>query len=292
MKWKIFSILLVLTSVVVITMITSCGEGGKEKAQREMIDSLENANAQGRMDYDDLHRYLTIIAEGLDSIAIEEKGLLTSTTSGERTGLNRQRMKQNLDHVRELLSRHRSRIIELEEKLASVPGDAQKLKTIISSLRQQLDNKDRELAQLRSDLEDNRRSITELTNRVQHMSEVQETQEQTIQEQQETIVEQEQKLNNAYIKIGTKRELKDAGLLSGGFLKKKKVDYSKVDLSQFQSVDIRTTKTIDLPKKAKILTPVIGSSYTIEQNANGSVLTITNSEQFWGASNFLVILTE
>ena len=292
MKWKNSSILLIVAFVATIILTTSCGESSKEKGQRELIDSLQNANAQGRMDYNDLQSYLTIIAEGLDSIATEEKGLLASTTPGERTGLNKQRMKQNLDHVRELLSRHRSRITELEEKLASIPGDAQKLKTIISSLRQQLDDKDRELAQLRADLEDNRRSITELTSRVQHMTEVQETQEQTIQEQQETIDKQDKKLNNAYIKIGTKRELKDAGLLSGGFLKKKKVDYSNVDLSQFQSVDIRTTKTINLPKKAKILTPVIGSSYTLEEKANGSVLTITNPEQFWGASNLLVILTE
>lgn len=283
---------MIVAFVATIILTTSCGESSKEKGQRELIDSLQNANAQGRMDYNDLQSYLTIIAEGLDSIATEEKGLLASTTPGERTGLNKQRMKQNLDHVRELLSRHRSRITELEEKLASIPGDAQKLKTIISSLRQQLDDKDRELAQLRADLEDNRRSITELTSRVQHMTEVQETQEQTIQEQQETIDKQDKKLNNAYIKIGTKRELKDAGLLSGGFLKKKKVDYSNVDLSQFQSVDIRTTKTINLPKKAKILTPVIGSSYTLEEKANGSVLTITNPEQFWGASNLLVILTE
>ena len=292
MKWKNSSILLIVAFVATIILTTSCGESSKEKGQRELIDSLQNANAQGRMDYNDLQSYLTIIAEGLDSIATEEKGLLASTTPGERTGLNKQRMKQNLDHVRELLSRHRSRITELEEKLASIPGDAQKLKTIISSLRQQLDDKDRELAQLRADLENNRRSITELTSRVQHMTEVQEAQEQTIQEQQETIDKQDKKLNNAYIKIGTKRELKDAGLLSGGFLKKKRVDYTNIDLSQFQSVDIRTTKTINLPKKAKILTPVIGSSYTLEEKANGSVLTITNPEQFWGASNLLVILTE
>ena len=292
MKRKIFSILLAVALVATITMIASCGESGKEKAQRELIDSLENANVQGRMDYNDLQGYLTIIAEGLDSIAIEEKGLLTSTTPGEKTGLNRQRMKQNLDHVRELLSRHRSRIMELEEKLASVPGDAQKLKTIISSLRQQLDDKDRELAQLRSDLEDNRRNITELTSRVQHMTEVQESQEQTIHDQQQTINEQEQKLNNAYVRIGSKRELKDAGLLSGGFLKKKKVDYSNIDLSQFQTIDVRTTKTINLPKKVKILTPVIEGSYTLEQNANGSVLNIINPDKFWSASNILIILTE
>lgn len=274
-----------------IVICGSCGESGKEKIQRKLIDSLEMTNARNRMDYEDLQEYLSIIAEGLDSISIEEHELLVNTTPGENMGLNRQRMKQNLNHVREILARHRNRITELEKKLESGNGDVQNLRTIITALRQQLDAKERELAKLKSDLEDNRKSVAMLTSQVQQISEEKDAQAETIQEQQETIERQTEKLNSGYIRIASKKELKESGLLIGGFLKKTKVDYSKIDLSKFQLVDTRTLKRINIPRKAKILSPVPGGSYSIENGSNEDVIQILDSEKFWSISNFLIIQT-
>jgi hypothetical protein len=274
-----------------IVICGSCGESGKEKIQRKLIDSLEMTNARNRMDYEDLQEYLSIIAEGLDSISIEEHELLVNTTPGENMGLNRQRMKQNLNHVREILARHRNRITELEKKLESGNGDVKNLRTIITALRQQLDAKERELAKLKSDLEDNRKSVAMLTSQVQQISEEKDAQAETIQEQQETIEQQTEKLNSGYIRIASKKELKESGLLIGGFLKKTKVDYSKIDLSKFQLVDTRTLKRINIPRKAKILSPVPGGSYSIENGSNEDVIQILDSEKFWSVSNFLIIQT-
>ena len=114
--------------------------------------------------------YLSIIAEGLDSISIEEKELLVNNTPGENMGFNRQRIKQNLDHIREILARHRNRIEGLEKKLNTANGDTKHLRTIISALREQIESKDRELVRLRADLEDNRKSIAMLTSQVQQIN--------------------------------------------------------------------------------------------------------------------------
>lgn len=284
-------IIITISLFTAISILISCGESGKEKSQRKLIDSLETANAQGRMDYEDLQEYLSVIAEGLDSIFIEEHELLVNTTPGENMGLNRQRMKQNLNHVREILARHRSRIEELEKKLESGDGNARNMRTIITALRQQLDAKDRELAKLKSDLDDNRKSIAMLTSQVQQITEEKEEQAQTIQVQQETIERQTEKLNSGYIRIASKKELKESGLLTGGFLKKSKIDYSKINISKFQSVDIRTLKRINIPRKAKILSSVPGGSYSIESNSNEDVIQILDPEKFWSVSNFLIIQT-
>ena len=268
----------------------SCGESARERQQRERMDSLEDASVQGRLEYEKLQEYLTIIAEGLDSISIEEHELLGNNTPGENQTINRERMKQDLAHVRALLSRHRTRISELEEQLQASTGDAKKLKTIIVALREQLDAKDRELAQLKQDLEDNRKSLDALRGRVQQMSDEQEAQRQMIQEQQEVIDQQAEQMNNGYVKIATKRELKNSGLLTGGLFKKKKVDYSQIDLSQFQKVNIQTVSSISVPSKVKILTPVPEGSYEIvKDGAGGNELHILNPQAFWSVSNFLII---
>lgn len=284
----------IITSIMLFLFImicSSCGESGKEKSQRKIIDSLEAVNTQRRMDYEDLQEYLSVIAEGLDSISIEEHELLVNTTPGENMGLNRQRMKQNLNHVREILARHRFRIAELEKELEYRNSDARNLRTIITALRQQLDAKDRELAKLKSDLEDNRKSIAILTSQVQQISEEKDEQAQTIQAQQKTIERQTEKLNSGYIRIASKKELKESGLLTGGFLKKSKIDYSKIDFSKFQSVDIRTLKEINIPRKAKILSSVPNGSFSIENGTNEDVIQILDPEKFWSVSNFLIIQT-
>jgi myosin heavy subunit len=281
-----FSIYLILFYVVIA--VSSCGESAKEREQRELIDSLQNANAQGRMDYEDLEGYLSIIANGLDSISIEEKEIFIDRTPGEKQGLNKQRMRQQLSHVRDILARHRERIDELEKRLSSSNENVQSLKTIIAALKEQLDQKDRELAQLKADLNDSRKSIADLQNRVSLMQSASDAQQDKIEEQESQLQEQANQLNTAYLKIATKKQLKNEGLLAGGFLKKSKVDYSKVNLSSFKTIDIRTTKTINVPDKAKIITPVPTGSYTL---SNG-ILTIKNPEQFWSVSNFLIIQTD
>ena len=273
----------------VLGFTASCGESNKEKTQREMIDSLENVNFQLRMNHEDLQRYLAVIADGLDSIAIEEKELLVNNRM-EGKNLNRQRMKQNLNHVRGILARHRARIDELELQMQNGNANVGKLRTIITALRQQLDAKDRELAQLKIQLEDNKKDIASLQEQIAQMTDEQQEQEQLIQEQEKTIAEQQRDMNIGYIKIGTKNELKNLGLLSGGFLKKTKVDYSQIDVSLFQELDLNKTQTISLPKKYKIMTSVPKDSYKVTPDGSGGhILTVLDSNKFWSVSKFLII---
>lgn len=285
----VFATMLLLNGV----LFTSCGESSKERVQREMIDSLKNVSYQNKMNYEDLQRYLYVIAEGLDSISIEEKELFLKNGDIEGKGLNRKRIQQNLAHVRDILSRHRERIAELEQKLENGDETHRQLRTIITALRQQLDAKDKELAQLKADLESNKKSITALTAQIKNLGEEKEDQAQMIQEQQELIKEQNDKLNNVYIKIGNKKELKKLGLLSSGLFKKTKVKYENIDLSQFEQVD-RSFNNISLPKKVKILTPVPSDSYKMvdDTKTGGKMLVVTDSIKFWSLSKFLIIQTD
>lgn len=276
--------------ITTLASLCSCGESSLEKEQRVMIDSLQNVNIQTRMDYDNLSEYLTTISDGLDSIYVEEQEIVLNIKGSENGRMNRQRMKQQLDHVRQTIGRHRDRITELEQKLASTQGAEKKLHTIIVALRQQIEQKDAELSRLRADLDNSRKNITELQTTVAQMHEVQESQEQTIKEQQNALTETQQKLSTAYVKIGTKNELKNLGLLkSGGFLRKAKVDYSEFNPDIFDRIDINNTTQFKLPKKYKILTSVPESSYTVQKNGDENILVITDRSLFWSVSNYLII---
>ena len=112
--------------------------------------------------------------------------------------------------------------------------------------------------------------------------------------QADVLNKQDKLLNEAYVKIGTKKELSDLGLLSGGFLKKKKLDTEAIQKSMFTKVDIRKVTELTINSaKPKIITQMPASSYKIEKkDKNTSVLYILDHEAFWGVSNYLVIQTK
>ena len=269
--------------------LSSCGDSSKEREQRYVIDSLENANFQLKMDHEDLQRYLSVIADGFDSIAIQENELLpTFDIEGGR--FNRQRIKQNLEQVQEKLLRNRERIDALEQQLQNGNANTSKLKSIISALRQQLDEKEQEIIKLKATLEGNKKDVAVLKKQLAKMNEEQQVQENLIQEQKEMIEEQQKQMSSGFVKIGTKKELKKLGLLSGGFLKKTKVDYSQIDISLFDEVDLNTKSSFALPSKYKIMTPVPEGSYNITRDASGgNILEVTDPAKFWSVSKFLII---
>ena len=100
-------------------------------------------------------------------------------------------------------------------------------------------------------------------------------------------------LNEGYIKIGTKKQLTELGIVSGGFLKKTKVNYDAIKKGAFMRVDIRqfTEMTIE-SGDPKILTQMPKTSYKIIKNGKTSTLYVIDPTAFWSISNFLIIQTK
>ena len=268
----------------IILMATSCGGSTSSK---EQLDSLQTALEQRDADYNELNEFLGVIATGLDSIALQEGQILTP---GESPALSREQIKKNLDAYKQTLDSQRQRIAELEKKLKNSNANSAQMKTILASLKQQLAQKDEEIAMLRKQVDDQSVDISNLKQNVENLQQRNEMQAGLIVSQQETILSQDASLNTAYIKIATKKDLKEAGLLTGGFLKKTKVDFTKIDKSLFRAVDIRDVEKIDIPaEKAKVMTPQPENSYRIDKIGKNNVLSIINPEKFWGVSNFVII---
>jgi DNA repair exonuclease SbcCD ATPase subunit len=269
----------------VIVMATSCNGGSA--SMKEQLDSLQTAYEQRNADYNELNEYLGVIATGLDSIALQEGQILKSD---EGPALSREQIKNNLDAYRQTLQNQRERIAVMEKKLQTNQKYSAHLRSIIATMKQQLAQKDEEIANLRKLVDDKNMDITKLKENVKILQQRNEMQAGLIVSQAETISSQDASIHTAFIKIGTKKELKQQGLLTGGFLKKTKVDFTKIDKSLFKAVDIRNTEKIEIPaKKAKLVTPQPKDSYRIDLVHNSLVLSVINPDKFWGISNFVII---
>lgn len=261
-------------------------------------DSLIIENQANKEELAELNSIISTVSAGLDSIAIQE-GILYSGKTRDGVALNRNQIIANINSMAEILKRQREKIQSLQDSLAMRSANPnkssqsiEKLQNVIAFLNKQLAEKDNEIQSLRRDVNSKNKDINQLRTSLSDMRNRAEKAENRTQVVTQALAKQDEIINECYIKIGTKKQLVASGLLKGGFLQKKKVNYEDVDKSKFNAVDIRKFREVTLKSNnPKILTPQpSNNSFHFEENGDGScTLVITNPTQFWSVSNFLII---
>ena len=265
----------------------SCGNSNGEVSKQDSL-SVENQR---------LNEFLDILAYTMDSINGQEKYLYTNKDGMPIT--NKEQIRNNIRIFKFNLEEQQKRIAELEAQLAEAKDNKEmvkKLRGIIKTMQIQLEEKNQLITQLQAELDQKNFNIAELKTHVQTLSN---RVDELVVEAEETVTNLETTKTElaqatiGYVIMGTKKELSSAGVLKGGFLKKKKVDNENLDASKFKSVDTRSVSTLDIPgRDAKIMSSQPSSSYSITENdeTKTSQLKIVNSSQFWEASRYLIIL--
>ena len=262
--------------------------GNNTGSQQSLVDSLREALEQRNAEYQQLDEYLTIISSSLDSISRLESDIFSPNE--ESPAPNRAKIQKDLETFQKSLKEQHDRIAKLEQQLKDQKGTNQKLQAIISSLKAQLLEKEEQVASLRDELNQKDANIDLLNKRLSDFMYMNKRQSDMIASQNKTIENQDNALNQGFIKIGSKSELKEAGVLTGGFLKKSKVDYSQVNKNNFFAVDIRKMTELEINSKSpKILTNVPEGSYELERVGDKTKLHILNPNAFWSVSKFLII---
>lgn len=266
--------------------------GNKYNSQlEERIDSLQKENNRKDKDINDMTSYVSLLADGLDSIAKQESILFYTNKGREGTIVDKDQLKKNLDMFEETLNQQRQRISQLADSLRARGESLSNLSRLVTYLNQQLDEKNNQINELRSELQNKNVNISQLQNKVTALTEDNTQLNQRVETQVQALKTQTEMINEGFVKFGTKKELTDLGIISGGFLKKKKVNLNAIQQDQFMRVDIRYFKEIPLNSgDPKILTQMPASSYKITKTSkNQSILYILDPTAFWSISNYLII---
>lgn len=285
----------ILIPILCIGILIGCS-GNYENKVAEMqakIDSLESVDSNHQKEFMDLSSFIETLSDGLDSIAIQENSLFYTNKGKERTIVDRKQLRKNLEMFQQTLSNQRLRIAQLTDSLRQKGTDVSKLNRLIDYLNQQLDSKDKLIQTLRADLEKKNVSIGQLNDMVNNLTEDNTKLTQEIEMRKEAMNAQNDAINLAFLKMGTKKELKDAGLLTGGFMKKKRVNYENLPKDKFMQVDIRLLTELPISSsKPKILSPMPESSYRlVKEGKDRTILRIIDPTSFWSVSNYLIIQT-
>jgi DNA repair exonuclease SbcCD ATPase subunit len=267
--------------------ITSCGS--KEKEANPLADSLSAVNGElnGQLSEKEqaLQEFVNSFNEiqsNLNEIKEKEK-IVTASTKGGDVKSKEEQIKEDLQAIYDLMGKNKNRINSLTKKLKASKTQIKGLEEMIANLQAQLNDKDNIIAELKSTIEALNIELSNLNTNYQES-------------EQESEVKTE-KLNSAYYAIGTSKELKEKGVITkeGGFIglgKSTKVkddfnkDYfTKIDVSQVTSIAIGA-------KKAKVLTTHPSNSYKLVGDKTVEKLEISNAEDFWSASKYLVIVID
>ena len=261
-------------------------------------DSIVNASMQQKQELEKMNEFLAVISNGIDSISIQEGFIRNNGREG--TGMSREQMRQSLQELAELLTRQRQRIKMLEDSLKLKGVGGENLRNIVAYLNEQLLSKEAVINQLRSEISNKN---TDIANLQSLRSSEQATYQAKISSlnkhiddlgkknevQKQVLAAQSDMMNECYMKIGTKKQLKQSGILDG-----RKLNPGGLTPDKFVRVDIREFRELKInSKKPRILTTMPQNSFSIVRNSDGSsTLTITNPSSFWSSSNYLVIVTD
>lgn len=278
--------LLLATSI----LLFSCNhnENISENPEFKKIDSvnqlLKEQSAQKDSEINSFIQSFNEIQANLDQIKEREKMVANNTKDAELQKTKQQQIADDINAINELLAKNKQKITSLNKKLKKANLKIEELEKMIERLGKQLEEKDSEIANLQDQLE--KANVAYKTLFVEYNEKLGEIENQT------------NKLNTAYYAFGTIKELKEKGVVTkeGGFIglgkgMKLKEDFNK---DYFTKIDIAETKSIVLAcKKAKLITNHPSSSYSFD-GTDGKIkgITITNSEDFWSNSKYLVIATE
>ena len=267
--------------------LVSCKESVNTQETAELnqrIDSLTRVNVQKDNEINDMLETLNSVEDGFRAIN-EAQGRVTLERRGEGANAN-ERIKENMQFIQQTMNENKELINKLRLRVRESSIASEQLRKVIENLTAQMEVKESELAVLRKELEAKDIHSAELDEQVIQLNEDVTTLKDDKARKEETISQQDKELNTAWYVFGTKRELKEQNILQSG-----EVLQGNFNKNYFTKIDIRVDKEIKLMSRdAKLLTNHPAGTYTLQRDANKQyVLRITNPQQFWSTSKYLVV---
>lgn len=284
---KIGIILVAILISVSTSVFTSCGSA--EKEANPLADSLKNVNdgLSGKLNEKELalQEFISTfneIQENLNTIKEKEKIVTKNTVNGDVKSKEDQ-IKEDIQAIYDLMGKNKSRINSLSKKLKDANLKLEGMQTMIENLQNSLNMKDEEISDLKNKIESLNIELSTLN-----------TDYKEIQDESDakTVV-----IKTAYYAFGTSKELKEKNIITkeGGFIGIGKTTKVKDDFNKeyFTKVNIDEATTINIgAKKAKIITSHPSGSYKLIGEKTVEKIEITNPEEFWSVSKYLVIIIE
>ena len=281
-----------LMSLACLAILSACDKKPEQDVttEEQLQDATKQELAAAVADRDQLLSLVNEISSGMAEIKRLENILTVSTGVNGETPSQRAQIEADIAAIQQTLQQRREQLEQLERRLQQSTLNNKNLQQTVETLRAQIDSQSAEIENLRASLDDANRQIGELNSTVDSLHTTVNTVTGERDQAQAETQELANEMNTCYYVVASKKELKEHKIIESGFLRKTKIMRSDFDQSFFVTADRRTLHSIALhSKKAKVHSNHPSGSYQIVDQNGQKVLKITNPDQFWSISNYLVV---
>lgn len=276
-------------------LILGCNDK-EEQLQKQVAQlqgeqtSLQQSIAERDQNLEEVMHSVNEVYADLEKARVKE-GKLSERAGGKETQgqvsntVTRQQLLNNISEIGSTLKENRKRIASLESRMKSFRGEVGSLNKLVDNLKKSLEEREQSIALLESKVQGLETSVAEQTK--------------TIAEKDGVIDGQQKAINTAYMVVGTRKELKEKGIINdeGGFLwgllGSTTVVSSGIDPSLFTPIDKTKDQSISVQGKIEEVLPHRNEQFfaTAQPMENSSVITITHPSEFW-QDRYLVIVVD
>ena len=266
-------------------VITSCVENSAE--YKKLLSENENLRVEKMKtvtDLDEMISTLNDIQTDIQTIR-ETENYLMIEQDRELSKSKKDQIKQDILLIAQTLKTNKEQLAALETKLKNSNVQSAGLQKTIERINEELNQKSLMIASLQEELV--KKDI-----QILGLNEDLETLALTSSIQEVRITEQDIELHNVYYCYGTKKELKEQNILTGGgIFSKVKALQGNFNRDYFIQIDLRDETEIQLfSRKAKIHSNHPVNSYMFTKDPNGNLtLVVIDPELFWSLGRYLVI---
>jgi prefoldin subunit 5 len=279
-----------------LPLFFACGPSAEELKLQAQVDSLQKITGADSQTINEYMKAFNEIQGNLDQIKEKEK-IISTRTSGdvELNQTDKDKINEDITSIYQMMLDNKTKLAYLKKKLKNSDNKVAEFQKTITHLTEEMNQKEQQLTELKAQLEKKDFDIAALNEKIKTMNANVENLQSETSQKSETINEQDKKLHTAHYVVGTKKELRDKGIITteGGFIGIGGVQKISETTKGFTDIDIREVKEISLGGvgKAMILTDHPKDSYElVEANGKVTTLKIKDIDNFWTLSKFLVVI--
>lgn len=279
-----------IIAALVSSMLFSCTSNKEKEEQQDLLEISKKELATALEERDQLLSLVKEISVGLEQIKQLEDMMTMAANNPQENGARKSQILADIESLKKKIGERKERLQELETKLQNSTINTKNLKETIEALRLQIDSQMEEIDSLKNQLSSANTRIGSLNNTVDSLNTTVTNISGELSSAQDNSVQLENKLNTCFYVVAPKAELKSHKIIETGFLRKTKILKGEFDDGVFVVGDKRTLKELPLnSKKAKLLTNHPQTSYQLTDTNGMLTLVITNPDEFWSLTNYLVV---
>lgn len=283
---KLISVFILISLVA----LTACNQEEVKQLEGEKTDLQEESTQKDSLINEMLGAF-NEIQSNLNQIRAKEEGIELKAANYEGNSEDiRSVINEDVNRISELMRKNEAMIDNLNKRMKAARIELSEFKKLVSNLNKEVKDKNEQIAELNRLLEDKEITIESLYFTVDSLAISNKIKDEEIQDKVDEI-------NAGYYAYGTFKELRDQNVITkeGGFLGLGKSEALKNDFNKeyFSKIDIRKQRSFLIyADDAELITPHPEGSYKFYGEDKKDSLVVTNPEEFWRATKYLVILID